>query len=168
MAAETCIMGLFKDDGKAASAIRDLGPAGFSFRRAHSPVPSHRIMDALQLKKSPVGWFTLAGGILGFFCGFALAIFSASQWNLIASGKPVISLIPFVIVGFEFTVLFAVFGNVVGLLACMRLPDYKGLAAYDPRCSGDQFGVLAACESSRQGELMDYFRKRGGEVRVFA
>jgi molybdopterin-containing oxidoreductase family membrane subunit len=168
MAAESSIMGLFKDDGKAAKAIRDLEAAGFSFRCVHSPFPSHTIMQALQPKKSPVGWFTLAGGILGFFSGFALAIFSATQWNLIAGGKPVISLVPFVIVGFEFTVLFAVFGNVIGLLACMRLPDYRGLAAYDPRCSGEHFGVLAACESSRQGELMDFFQKRGGEVRVFA
>jgi molybdopterin-containing oxidoreductase family membrane subunit len=168
MAAETCIMGLFKDDAKAAKAILDLGPSGFSFRRAHSPIPSHKIMEALKPKKSPVGWFTLAGGILGFFSGFALAIFTSTQWNLIVSGKPIISLIPFVIVGFEFTVLFAVFGNVIGLLACMRLPDYKGLETYDPRCSGEHFGVLAACESSRQGELMDFFQKKGGEVRVFA
>jgi molybdopterin-containing oxidoreductase family membrane subunit len=50
-------------------------------------------------------------------------------------------LIPFVIVGFEFTVLFAVFGNVIGLLTCMRLPDYKGLDIYDPRCSGEHFGA---------------------------
>ena len=168
MAAETRIMGLFKDDAKAAKAILDLEPAGFGFRRVHSPVPSHKIMEALKPKKSPVGWFTLAGGILGFFSGFALAIFSATRWDLIASGKPVISLIPFVIVGFEFTILFAVFGNVIGLLTCMRLPDYQGLDTYDPRCSGEHFGVLAACESSRQGELMDFFRKKGGEVRVFA
>jgi molybdopterin-containing oxidoreductase family membrane subunit len=168
MAAEIRIMGLFRDDGQAAQAIRDLGPAGFIFRRAHSPVPSHKIMEALKLKKSPVGWFTLAGGIIGFFSGFALAIFSATRWDLIASGKPVISLIPFVIVGFEFTVLFAVFGNVIGLLTCMRLPDYKGLDVYDPRCSSEHFGVLAACESSRRGELTDFFQKKGGEVRVFA
>ena len=168
MAAEICIMGLFKDDGKAAKAILDLGPAGFGFRSVHSPIPSHKITEALKPKKSPVGWFTLVGGILGFFSGFALAIFSATRWDLIAGGKPVISLIPFVIVGFEFTILFAVFGNVIGLLTCMRLPDYKGLDAYDPRCSGEHFGVLAACESSRQGELMDFFQKKGGEVRVFA
>jgi hypothetical protein len=167
MATEAWIMGLFKDDGEAARAILDLAPAGFSFRRAHSPIPSHKIMAALQPKKSPVGWLTLAGGILGFFSGFALAIFSATRWDLIASGKPVISLVPFMIVGFEFTVLFAVFGNVIGLLTCMRLPDYKGLQTYDPRCSGEHFGVLAACESERQAELVDFFQKKGGEARVF-
>jgi len=168
MAAEICIMGLFKDDGTAARAIRDLEGSGFAFRRAHSPIPSHKILDALKLKKGRVGWFTLAGGILGFFSGFALAIFTSTRWDLIVSGKPIISLIPFFIVGFEFTILFSVFGNVIGLLVCSRLPDYRGLETYDPRCSGEHFGVLAACEAGREGELMDFFRKQGGEVKVFA
>jgi molybdopterin-containing oxidoreductase family membrane subunit len=168
MPAETCIMGLFKDDDTAARAILDLEGSGFAFRRAHSPIPSHRILEALKLKKGRVGWFTLAGGILGFFTGFALAIFTAVQWNLIVSGKPIVSLIPFFIVGFEFTILFSVFGNVIGLLLCARLPDYRGLETHDPRCSGEHFGVLAACEVGHEGELMDFFQKQGGEVKVFA
>ena len=168
MPAETCIMGLFKDDGTAARAILDLEGTGFAFRRAHSPVPSHKILEAMKLKKGRVGWFTLAGGILGFFSGFALAIFTSTRWDLIVSGKPIISLIPFFIVGFEFTILFSVFGNVIGLLVCSRLPDYRGLETYDPRCSGEHFGVLAACNAGREGELMDFFRKQGGEVKVFA
>jgi molybdopterin-containing oxidoreductase family membrane subunit len=168
MPAETCVMGLFKDDGTAARVIRDLEGTGFAFRRAHSPVPSHKILDALKLKKGRVGWFTLAGGIIGFFSGFALAIFTSTRWDLIVSGKPIISLIPFFIVGFEFTILFSVFGNVIGLLVCSRLPDYRGLETYDPRCSGEHFGVLAACNAGREGELIDFFRKQGGEVKVFA
>lgn len=168
MPAETHIMGLFRDDGKAARAIQDLKSAGFNFRSAYSPIPSHKIMEVLKLKKGRVGWFTLTGGILGFLSGFALAIFCSVQWNLIVSGKPIISLIPFFIVGFEFTILFSVFGNVIGLMVCARLPDYQGLETYDPRCSGEHFGVLAACAAGREGELMDFFQKQGGEVKVFA
>jgi hypothetical protein len=168
MPAETRIMGLFKDEGKAARAVLDLPAAGFRLQRAHSPIPSHKLLDALKLKKGRVGWFTLAGGILGFCTGFALAIFTAVQWNLIVSGKPIVSLIPFFIVGFEFTILFSVFGNVIGLLVGARLPDYRGLDGYDPRCSGDHFGLLASCEAGREGELMEFFQKKGAEVKVFA
>ena len=82
MPGEASIMGLFKDEGKAAKAIQELAAAGFSFRRAHSPIPSHRILEALKLKKGRVGWFTLAGGIVGFFTGFALAIFTAAMDTL--------------------------------------------------------------------------------------
>jgi len=63
MTAETPIMGLFTDDAKAARAIRELPAQGFGFRRAHGPLPSRRIAEALGLKTSKVGWFTLAGGI---------------------------------------------------------------------------------------------------------
>ena len=107
------------------------------------------------------------GGILGFISRFALAIFCSIQWNLIVSGKPIISLIPFFIVGFEFTILFAVFGNIIGLLTQTRLPNYKGMQYYDPRCSGEHFGVLAACDSVHQDGLKEFFQQNGGEVKVF-
>jgi len=42
MPTEACIMGLFKDEGKAAKAIAELAAAGFSFRRTHSPYPAIR------------------------------------------------------------------------------------------------------------------------------
>jgi len=167
MQAEKYIMGLFKNEDQVVSTLAALNDSAYKFKRVHSPIPSHRIMDALNLKKSKVGWFTLAGGIIGFFSGFALAIFCSVQWNLIVSGKPIISLIPFFIVGFELTILFAVFGNVIGLLTQARLPDAKGMENYDPRCSGEHFGVLATCEPMQQDDLKDFFQQNGGEVKVF-
>ena len=167
MQGEKYIMGLFKDEDQVVSTLSALKDSIYKFKRVHSPIPSHRIMDALNLKKSKVGWFTLVGGIFGFFSGFALAIFCSVQWNLIVSGKPIISLIPFFIVGFEFTILFAVFGNVIGLLTQTRLPNSKGMQYYDPRCSGEHFGVLAACEPAQQDGLKEFFQQNGGEVKVF-
>jgi hypothetical protein len=161
------IMGLFKNEDNVVSAINGLKQSSFEFIRVNTPIPSHKIMDALKLKKSMVGWFTLCGGILGFIGGFALAIFTATRWNLIVSGKPIIAIIPFVIVGFEATILFSVFGNVIGLLTQTRLPSYRWLRYYDPRCSGEHFGVLAACEIGQEDGLMDFFKNQGAEVRVF-
>ena len=164
---EAYLMGLFRNEDQVVDAIKSLADSPFRFMRAHSPIPSHKIMDALKLKKSKVGWFTLVGGILGFFSGFALAIFTATRWNLIVSGKPIISLIPFFIVGFEFTVLFAVFGNVVGLLTQTRLPSFKGLERYDPRCSGEHFGLVAACAPDQTEDLAALFRQNGAEIKTF-
>jgi molybdopterin-containing oxidoreductase family membrane subunit len=164
---EAYLMGLFRNEDQVVDAIKSLADSPFRFMRAHSPIPSHKIMDALKLKKSKVGWFTLIGGILGFFSGFALAIFTATRWNLIVSGKPIISLIPFFIVGFEFTVLFAVFGNVIGLLTQTRLPSFKGLEQYDPRCSGEHFGLVAACAPDQTEDLAALFRQNGAEIKTF-
>ena len=164
---EAHLMGLFKDEDQAVAAIKNLADSPFRFERAHSPVPSHKIKAALKLQTSKVGWFTLAGGILGFFSGFGLAIFTATRWDLIVSGKPIVSLIPFFIVGFEFTVLFAIFGNVIGLLTQTGLPSFEGLKYYDPRCSGEHFGVLAACAPDQADALASLLRQNGAEIRTF-
>ncbi len=167
MARERHIMGLFKSEDSVVEAIEELKDSDFKFIRVNTPIPSHKIMGALRLKKSPVGWFTLCGGLLGFMGGFALAIYASVQWNLIVGGKPIVAIIPFVIVGFEATILGSVFGNVLGLLIHTRLPSYSWLKYYDPRCSGEHFGVLAACEVEREDGLKNFFRHKGAEIKVF-
>jgi molybdopterin-containing oxidoreductase family membrane subunit len=167
MTTNITVMGLFPDEQRAVSTIEAM--AGYPWRidQVHSPFPSHRILDALKVKKSPLGWITLAGGILGFISGFSLAIYTALQWKLIVWGKPIIAWFPFVIVGFEFTILFSVFANVLGLVVLGGLPDYKGLNKYDPRCSGEHFGIVVSCEQEDQEKIVDFFKNQGGEARVF-
>jgi hypothetical protein len=161
------IMGLFIDEDQVVSAIKELKTSSYKFFRVNMPFPSHKIMEALNLKKSKVGWFTLGGGIFGLFAGFALAIYTATEWHLMISGKPIVAYIPFVVVGFEATILCAVFGNILGLITQTRLPSSKGLKFYDQRCSGGHFGILASCAMEQEDGLKDFFQKQGGEVRVF-
>ena len=168
MVTDRHVFSVFPDEDKTISAIRGMDGSPWRLERVHSPFPSHKIMAALNLKKSPVGYFTLVGGILGFLTGIGLAIFTAVQWHLIVSGKPVVAWFPFIIVGFEFTILFSVFGNVLGLLVCGDLPDFQGVKRYDSRCSGEHFGILAACREGEEEALVDFFRKRGGEAKVIS
>jgi molybdopterin-containing oxidoreductase family membrane subunit len=167
MATDISVIGLFSDEQKTAAVIEAMAGYPWKVDRVHSPFPSHKLFDALKLKKSPVGWITLAGGILGFFTGFGLAIYTALEWKLIVWGKPIVSWIPFVIVGFEFTILFSVLANVLGLIVLGNLPDYKGLEKYDSRCSADHFGIVVSCEQSEQEKVEEFFANQGGEVRVF-
>ena len=124
-------------------------------------------VEALKLKKSQVGYFTLVGGILGFFTGVGLSIYTAVQWNFIIWGKPVVAWFPFIIVGFEFTILFSVLGNILGLITQTRLPEFQSLKQYDPRCSGDQFGIAVSCNEEEEEQVKTFLKAKGGEVRVF-
>ena len=166
MGAEKRVMSLFEDETRAASAIDALRALPWKLEEVHSPIPSDKILRALKPKKSRVGFFTLAGGILGFFSGIGLAVYTATQWDLIVSGKPVVALIPFLIVGFEFTILFAVFGTVLGLLLQTNLPEFESLRFYDQRCSGEHFGLLVSCAPGQENDLMTFFREQGGEARL--
>lgn len=161
------VLAVFADESQTVAAVEAVKQSPWKLDRVHSPLPSHKILAALEVKKSPVGWVTLIGGIIGFFSGFGLAIYTASVWKLVIWGKPVIAWIPFVIVGFEFTILFSVFGNVLGLLIFGGLPDYRGLERYDRRCSGEHFGIVATCADGEQDNLVDFFKNQGGEARVF-
>ena len=167
MSTDRQVFAIFADEAQTVAAIEAVKQSPWKLDRVHTPLPSHRILAALEVKKSPVGWFTLIGGILGFFAGFGLAIYTASVWKLVIWGKPVIAWIPFVIVGFEFTILFSVLGNVLGLLIFGGLPDYQGLKQYDPRCSGEHFGIVATCAEEEQGMVIKLFQDHGGEARVF-
>jgi len=161
---QTGVTAFFKEDQKAAEAVRQVRDSGWTLADVYGPIPSEAISAALSLKKSPVGWFTLAGGILGFFSGYLLAMFTAGRWDLIVSGKPVLAVIPFFIVGFEFTVLFSVFGNVVGMILSMRLPAYRDLPGYKTPGSGEDFTVVVACGESEQSDVQAFFSERGARI----
>lgn len=160
------LMGIFNTEKQVVSAIRGLYNSGYTIERVHSPIPSHTIADALALPKSKVGWFTLVGGITGFISGFSLAAFTAGRWGLIVGGKPVFAWVPFVIVGFEFTILFSVFGNVLGLISQARLPRFKTYKDYDPRFTGHKFGIVASCESAHEKELYYFFEAKGAQIKT--
>jgi len=158
------VTGLFKDESRAAEAIKHLRDSAWKVADVHGPIPSEKISRALSIKKSPVGWFTLAGGIIGFITGYLLASMTAMRWELIVSGKPVMAYIPFFIVGFEFTVLFSVFGNVVGMILIMRLPAYRDLPAYTTAASGEDFAVVVACEDGEKEALQTFLADQGAKV----
>jgi Alternative complex III, ActD subunit len=164
MSAEKRLMGLFKEPDQVIDTLKALKSSPWSVVRVHGPIPNHKIADALNLPKSKVGYFTLAGGIIGFFTGFLFAAYTSVQWDLIVSGKPVVALVPFFIVGFEFTILFSVIGNVIGLINVGGLPDWGGLAEYDPRCSGEHYGITAACDPVGETALRQFFQDRGAQV----
>jgi len=53
----------------------------------------------------------------------------------------------------------------VGLITQTRLPEYRSVSTYDPRCSGEYFGVLASCAEGNQDALLAFFKEKGGEAR---
>jgi hypothetical protein len=164
---ERIVIGVFERQDDAAAAVKAVEGSVFRLLKVNMPFSSHKIMDAMKLKKSRAGYFTLAGGIFGFFSGILLAAFTAERWGLIVSGKPVFAFIPFLIVGFEFTILFAVFGNLLGFLFFAKMPRFSEPQHYDVRFSGGHFGILASCRPGEEDELKRLFEERGGEARAY-
>ncbi len=125
--------------------------------------PSEEIKEALQERPSPVRYYTLFGGLFGLISGFSLAVYTVLQWKFIVSGKPIIPWIPFVIIGFEFLILFGVLISFAGMLIHSRLPRLRLPAYYDPRFSNDRFGLLIYAARAEGGKIADLLKEAGAE-----
>jgi hypothetical protein len=128
-----------------------------------SPIPNHEIEKALGQKKSRVGLFTLAGAITGLVSGFSLAVFTTAEWNLVLGGKPPVTLIPFVVIGFEFTILFGAIATLIGLIINSKLPSYKKIKGYKSEFSVGHFGIAIQADEDEIPKLTEMLKLFGSK-----
>jgi hypothetical protein len=157
------VMAIFACLDDLLDAIRSLRQRSIEIADVHSPTLNEEIITALGVKRSPVRFFTLGGGILGLLTGFGLSVYTAIQWHFIVSGKPPVPLVPYVIVAFEFCILFSVLFTLGGMLLLSRLPKMKLPAHYDARVTEDRYSMLIHCPAAEQGEIKQLLREAGAE-----
>ena len=163
------VMGVFYYVDDAAAAVTTLRETGPRDVRVFSPVPYHEIEKTLGQGPSLVRWVTFIGGVLGITAGFSLCIYSVISWPLVVGGKELVSLPPFVVIGYECTILLAALSNLLGMLALGRLPEFRSDAPYDPRFSEDRIGVWVPCAGEDAERARETLRGHGAEeVKVYA
>lgn len=157
------VMGIFYYVDDAASAVRAARDLGHRDLSIFSPVPYHAIEMANEQGPSLVRWITFTGGVLGLTGGFALCIYSVLSWPLVVGGKELISLPPFVVIGYESMILIAGLSNLIGMLALGRLPQLKARAPYDPRFTEDRIGIWVPCGGEAAEKVRELLRGHGAE-----
>jgi molybdopterin-containing oxidoreductase family membrane subunit len=156
-------MGVFYYVDDVTEAVRALRQIGHRDLRVYSPVPYHDIEKALEQGQSIVRWVTLGGALCGITGGFALCIYSVLSWPLVVGGKELVSLPPFVIIGYESMILLGSLANLFGMLALSRLPEIKRSAPYDPRFTEDRIGVWVPCGGEAAVKAQEMLRGHGAE-----
>ncbi len=160
-------LGVFSHLDTTVNAVRELRRRGFHDVIVQSPVPRHELLEAIESKTSPVRVWTLVGGLLGCVSGFALAIWTSLEWPLRTSGKPIVSIPAFVVIGFEVTILLGGLATLIGLLVNSRIPSFADDVAYDPRFSDDHFGIFVRCDATRLAAAEEALQSTGAkEVRI--
>jgi hypothetical protein len=161
------ILAAYRHVDAAAGAIRSLKEMGYNDFTVYSPVPNVEIAQAVGHKMSPVRIWTLIGGLTGAVSGFAMTLWMSYDWPLVVGGKPIGSVIPYVIIAFELTILFGALATIAGLLFHTWW-SYRP-AAYDPRFTDDHIGIFVPCPVERRPKVEDLLRSSGAEeVRVEA
>lgn len=155
------LLGVFQSLDTTLSSLRRLRENGFPASKVYSPARTEEITTLMESKPSPVRYFTLAGAISGILFGYGLATFAGLKWGFIVWGKPPVVFVPYVIVSFEFCILFAVFATLLGIAVNTRLPRFRLPLDYDPRFSRDHYGVVVYCEEEEKGRIREMLFQAG-------
>ncbi len=147
------LVSIFDLPDDAAMAIKKLRGRGFDELESYSPAPFEQIDEAMDDRPSKVRAFTLVGGLTGVFTGFLMQIWMSWEWPIKVAGKPFASIPPYVIIGFELTILFGGVLTLIGLLIVGRLYPRRLDAAYSPRFSAEEFGVVVTVSERDVGEV---------------
>jgi len=148
------VWGTFEHIDEAATVIETLRKRGEDVS-VLAPCPRHELTAALGDPDSKIPWLTLFCGAAGIFVGYAFPSWTALDWVLPVSSKPIVGLPAFTIIGFEMMVLLGGVGTAVsifglGFLDLIRkpLPRSKRFKDYN-RFSVDRFGVVVRCAPER-------------------
>ncbi|HKX02932.1 MAG TPA: DUF3341 domain-containing protein [Methylomirabilota bacterium] len=165
MAPTAQVLGVFAHVDTTIQAIRDLRSQGFSELTVYSPVPIEEIEHEVEKVRplSAVRLFTLVGALTGTATGFFLTIWSSLKWELITGGKAPVSIPPFVVIGFELTILFGGLATALAALVLGHLPKLKPSSTYDSRFTLDRFGVAVACAPDRADSVQSVLAAAGAE-----
>jgi mono/diheme cytochrome c family protein len=135
----------------AAEAVRDAGYTRFD---VNTPYPVHGMDNAMGLRQSRLGFFTLAFGLLGALLavGFMTWV-SLVDYPLVIGGKPSWPWPAFVPVAFELTVLLASVLSVVAMIVVyFKFPNNSHPlhdTAYMKSVSSDRFGVSVQADDPK-------------------
>ena len=157
------VVGIYSYQDSVLSAVEKLKEAGYRNMRVFSPFPSHEIEEAIDLPESPVRFFTLFGGLLGAICGIGFTVLTSSSWPIAVSAKPIVSIIPYMVIVFELTVLFGALSTFLGLIINSLIRKRSPIRLYDERFSDDKFGIAVVCEKEKIGAVEAILNSTGAE-----
>jgi Alternative complex III, ActD subunit len=164
---EVAVISTFDNDEECAQGIHALHDARVHQFRAFFPFPSEKIMEAVDhvraWGRSPVRWWQLLGGIAGVLTAIAITFGTSWEWNLIAGGRPIISVPPYIIIMFELMILIGGLSGLTGFFVHNRMPVFEGYAGYRSRFSEDKFGLVVHCDESAAARVESVLRNAGAQ-----
>jgi molybdopterin-containing oxidoreductase family membrane subunit len=163
--ATASVLGVFAHVDTTLQAIRDLRAKGYSELTVYTPVPVEEIEEEVEKVRplSKVRLFSLIGALTGTATASFLTIWSSLKWGLVTGGKHPVSIPPFIIIGFELTILLCGLSTLLALLILGRLPRLKPSQTYDPRFTLDRFGVAVSCPGDRAEAVKAILAASGAE-----
>lgn len=123
------LVATFRCADDLVSAAAETRGAAFRVFDAQAPFPVHGLDEAMGIRRTRLPRVTLAAGLTGLGCALALQLYAnVLDWPLDVGGKPDNSLLAFIPISFELTVLFAGLATVAAFFLKAKL--YPGRAPW--------------------------------------
>lgn len=166
MKGQKAIVGVFTYIDDTIKAIETAKQKGLDFK-VFAPFYNHELDHAASSKRSDVRKINLLGAVSGCTAGFSLAILCSLDWPMRTSAKDVVSIPGFVVIGYEWTILWGCLFTLAGMFLLSRVPDFFPKVGFDPRFTQDKFGVAIGCDSDAVETVSQYLKDAGAdEVQV--
>lgn len=159
------VVGSFAYEDDFLEAARSLKASGFSNLSLLSPVPLEEAQEILELGKSPVRRFSLAGAIIGAASGFALAVATALVFVLPTGGRAIIAIPPYLVITYEMTILLGVLFTLIGFHFVSGLPAWYD-EPYLPSAGIDRFVVVVEGLEGEQVAQAESIIRQAGAVDI--
>jgi len=144
MPAKILVASFLETDG-LLRAVRKARSQMFRVYDVFSPFPVHGLDEAMGIRRTRLPYVTLLAGLTGLTTALILQFYTnVLDWPLDVGGKPdsLKTLLAFVPISFELTVLFAGLGSVAALLLRARLYPGKPVWLVDPGITDDTFALV--------------------------
>ncbi|MCL5103718.1 MAG: DUF3341 domain-containing protein [Armatimonadetes bacterium] len=151
----------FDDYEAFKQALGMLKDARMRRYEAFGPTNLEEIENLMPDKGSLVRVWATGGGFTGLVTFWILCIATALIYGLIVGGKPPISNVPYIIPAYEGTILLGSVAAFIMGLFYARLRPQELPPDYDPRFSGDSYGIVIWCEHSERERVVRQMNEAG-------
>ena len=158
------LVGIYDDDDVVLKAVRDVKKEGVRIHEVYSPFPIHGLDVALGHPRSRLGIVAFLFALSGTTTALLLTAYMESfDWPMIVGGKDSYSIVVYVPVIFELTVLFCALGMVATFLISNGMgPTVKPLM-YDLRTTDNKFAMAIDMSKNdlAEGDVEQILRRSG-------
>lgn len=151
----------FDNFGRFKNALARLQTADVENYEAFGPVSLTEIEPLMPRKGSRVRIFATLGAILGLIGFFYMCVKSSLIYSVIVGGKPPVSNVPFIILAYEGTILLGALAAFFSGLVLGRLSGRGAPEDYDPRLTGDMFGIDVYCAQEKCADVIQLMKDAG-------
>ncbi len=162
------LVGIFDDDDVLLKAVEGVRAAGQNITDVFTPFPVHGLEHKMGLRETKLhtaGF--LFGGTGTLFALCFITWVSTMSYPTNFGGKPFLSLLSWIPITFELTVLFASVGMVVSFYYLCNLYPGKQPKIIDPRTTDDKFAMTFKIDETLDVNAVSDLLKDQGATEVY-